>query len=71
MKILKPMLAIFIVTILGACIKAQEDIKAKEDIKTTATGEIITDMKARATSGWSGFDGEVDEQSDLEDLVKT
>ncbi|MDJ0833068.1 MAG: hypothetical protein QNJ69_06060 [Gammaproteobacteria bacterium] len=34
-----------------------------------ATGEVITDMKARATGGGGSFDGSVDNVADLDDLM--
>lgn len=45
--------------------------KSPEDITSSASGAVITDMTARATGGGSPFDGRVDSAADLEDLVAT
>lgn len=40
-------------------------------VTTSATGEIITDIKARGTGGGGSFDGTVNSASDLDALVTT
>lgn len=41
------------------------------EITSSSTGEVIADMTAHASSGGSPFDGVVDQESDLDDLVAT
>ena len=45
--------------------------QSPEDITSSATGEVIADVTARATGGGAPFDGTVDTASDLDDLVAT
>lgn len=40
-------------------------------ISTSATGDVITTMKAKGTGGGSPFDGTVNTASDLDDLAET
>ena len=56
---------IVLIALVAAC------TKSPEDITSTATGTIVTNITARATGGGSPFDGTIDEISDLEDLVET
>ncbi len=65
MKWLKSFLALLLIVILAAC------STSAKDITTSATGEVITNMKARGTGGGAPFDGTVDTTSDLDDLVAT
>ncbi len=65
MKILNTLLVLCLMTLLSSCTKSQENIKS------SSTGEVLTNITARGTGGGSPFDGKVDQKSDLEDLVET
>ena len=65
MKQLNAFLILVLVATLAAC-----SISA-EDITTSATGEVITNVKAQGTGRVAPFDGVVDTESDLDDLLKT
>ena len=41
------------------------------DITSSASGDVITNLKARGTGGGAPFDGTVNTESDLDDLVAT
>ena len=62
MKSLNSSLILLFVIVLAAC------APSPEDITTSATGEVITTLKARGT-GPGGFDGVVDTASDLDTLL--
>ncbi len=64
MKILPIIAALLVLSLLTSCTTSHGDITS------SATGEVITTMTARATGGASPFDGRVDSTSDLEDLVE-
>lgn len=42
-----------------------------EDIKTSANGDVITDLRARGSGRAAPFDGTVDTKADLHDLLLT
>ncbi len=66
MKTLKLIaLSLVILSVVSAC---ASDSRA---LNRTASGEVITDMKARATGGGGPFDGVVDSVADLDDLVSS
>ncbi len=52
--------------IAAAVLACASDSRA---LTSASPGEVITDMKARATGGGGPFDGDVDSVADLEDLV--
>lgn len=54
---------LFITSVVPAC------ASDSQTLTNNASGEVITDMKARATSGGGPFDGVVDTVADLDDLV--
>ncbi len=56
----------FFLAIAAAVLACASDSRA---LTAASPGEVITDMKARATGGGVPFDGEVDSVADLEDLV--
>ena len=45
--------------------------KSPESITSSSSGDVITGLKAHATSGGGPFDGQMDSKSDLDDLVDT
>ena len=65
MKVFK---TIFIAIILATMIACSS---SAEDITSSATGEVITNLTARATGGGAPFDGTVDTAADLDDLLET
>ncbi len=62
-------LHIFLILVLAAMLVACSI--AAEDITTSATGNVITDIKAQGTGRVAPFDGVVDTESDLADLLKS
>ncbi|MEM7345615.1 MAG: hypothetical protein AAF485_15340 [Chloroflexota bacterium] len=65
MKLLKALLTLLLVALLMSC------SNSAEEITTSAAGEIITTIQAQGTGGGGPFDGVVDTESDLDDLVET
>lgn len=65
MKQLHIFLVLILVTTLAAC-----SISA-EEITTSATGDVITNIKAQGTGRVAPFDGVVDTEADLDDLLTT
>ena len=58
------------ILVLTGCAPNSGAINA-EEITTSASGEVITNLVATATGRVSPFDGEVDSIKDLEDLVQS
>ena len=63
-------LSLTLVLVLTGCASNGGAINA-EEITTSASGEVITNLVATATGRVSPFDGEVDSVEDLEDLVQS
>ena len=70
MKMILKVLSLTLVLVLTGCASNGGAINA-EEITTSASGEVITNLVATATGRVSPFDGEVDSIKDLEDLVQS
>lgn len=70
MKLILNVLSLTLILVLTGCASNGGAINA-EEITTSASGEVITNLTATATGRVSPFDGEVDSTKDLEDLVQS
>ena len=70
MKMILKVLSLTLVLVLTGCASNSGAINT-EEITTSASGEVITNLVATATGRVSPFDGEVDSVEDLEDLVQS
>ena len=65
MKFAQLLLPVLLLISVPAC------SKSPESITSSSSGEVINELKARATGGGAAFDGQMDRKSDLDDLVST
>lgn len=65
MQPINVLFALLVSSLLVAC------SVAPEDITSSASGEVLSGVKANATGGGAPFDGKVDNSSDLDDLLET
>ena len=70
MTLMLNVLSLTLILVLTGCASNGGAINA-EEITTSASGEVITNLVATATGRVSPFDGEVDSVEDLEDLVQS
>lgn len=70
MKRLTIFLIAMLVAMIVGCSNSSGDTNPVENITTTASGDVITDMKADVTGPGVRFDGAVTNISDLNDLVE-
>ena len=59
-----------IVAAISIALQMCSCVKASEKVDESSSGKVITHLTAPASAGSSPFDGKVDEDKDLEDLVK-
>ena len=70
MKMILKVQSLMLILVLTGCASNSGAINT-EEITTSASGEVITNLVATATGRVSPFDGEVDSIKDLEDLVQS